>query len=311
MFFISVRKHGWSAHALSSIDRVYDASSDAAASEAMPPGQQALAWKGRASFDEGDVPTAWSRLPHHDVLRRVRGTSLLVLVHGYNTSCQRAQQAFGQILDRLSEVAPGAYDAAVVFTWPGGDSQYSYPWAKRRIPEVARRLRWWMDRLSAQAACVDLFCHSLGNAIGHQAMRSPTAPAVRNVFAVAPALRLSRLEQEVPAGLGYDHLYLFHTERDAALGRWFPMIEWDRAAGHTVPDALRERLAEHNVTTVDCADAVSSHTAYSQSEAFFGVLGDVLNDVALPPALTLSPSVDPSAASPARPPGSRDQQNLQ
>jgi hypothetical protein len=210
-------------------------------------------------------------------LHRIRNSRILLLVHGYNTPLAAVRRAYHRIAQNLHNHCPSAYDHVVGFTWPGGASPYAYPWAKARAKGAAQHLRRWLMRLKPNAEALDLFCHSLGNYLGHRALQPPTSPPVRFIFAVAPALGLHRLKQHADRQRQrsrFEHLYLFYSPDDAALGRWFPLVEWDWAAGSTMTDRVRTALRGLNVTVVKCEK--TGHTGYVENPAFFSFLADVL-----------------------------------
>jgi esterase/lipase superfamily enzyme len=257
MLLISCRKDGTSDHEMAPTDRIHVLDSP-----------------------DGSIPLRETRrLRPNAFLRRVRNERVLFLVHGYNTPLDATRRAYRRIARRLGERCPSAYDHVIGFTWPGGASRYAYPWAKARATAAARHLRRWLVRLAPNVEAIDLLCHSLGNYLGHRALKTPTSPAVRYVFAVAPALRLSLLKRhaERQRGQPFEHLYLFYTPTDTALGRWFPIVEWDWAAGYTVSEQVRMALRELNVTVVNCKDAVTGHTGYTESPAFYSFLAGVLS----------------------------------
>jgi hypothetical protein len=256
MLLLNCRADGTSDHEMAQTDRLYEL----------------------GSSDRGAPLQETRRLRPNGVLDLVRNRSVLFLVHGYNTPLDAARRAYHRIAQRLGERCPSAYDHVIGFTWPGGASRYAYPWAKARGTAAARHLRRWLVRLQSTAETVDLFCHSLGNYLGHRALKTPTSPSVRYVFAVAPALRLSLLKQhaERQRQQPFEHLYLFYTPTDTALRRWFPIVEWDWAAGYTLSKQVRMSLRGLNVTVVNCKDAVAGHTGYVESSAFYDFLADVL-----------------------------------
>jgi hypothetical protein len=274
MLLISCRQHGTSDHEMAPTDRIHVLDSP----------------------DSSTPLRETRRLRSNAFLRRVRSDRVLLLVHGYNTPLDAARRAYRRIAQRLGERCPSAYDHVIGFTWPGGASRYAYPWAKARSTAAARHLRRWLVRLDPNVEAIDLFCHSLGNYLGHRALKTATSPPVRYIFAVAPALRLSLLKRHAKREAQpppFEHLYLFYTPSDTALGRWFPIVEWDWAAGYTVSEPVRMALSGLNVTVVNCEEAVSGHTGYTESPAFYAFLANVLSSDAKPEQRLRAPHASP------------------
>jgi hypothetical protein len=239
----------------------------------------AAAPTGNAGDDADGPALRLRRRRTRDVLRQAAGRRVLVLVHGFNTPFALAQRHVATFVRRLEQAVPNAYDLVVGFTWPGGAAGTHYLRARRRAEAVAPHLRWWLARLAGRSRTVDVLTHSLGSYVARRALRPPARFGVRHVFAVAPAVPLSRLRRDADAHRPhrpYDRLYLFFSPEDGVLGHWFPVVEWDRAVGHAGPDddALRAAMARYHVTAVRCAGL--GHLGYLTADAFYGFLARVL-----------------------------------
>jgi esterase/lipase superfamily enzyme len=242
----------------------------------------------REGEEQGPAEVPGRAVEEADVLRRVRGERVLVLIHGFNTPMTTACDAFREIAERFDDYAPAAYDRILGFTWPGGDASYHYFSAKRRLPDAGRHLRRWVKRLQGACRAVDLLAHSLGSRLVRQAL-TPDASAekaphvsesetvrVRNLFAVAPALRLSDVT-EAPDAPMFDRGFLFYTRNDTVLGRWFPLFEWESALGYAGPEVLPDLSPPAPVTAVNCDRIVGSHVDYLDHEAFYRYLAGALD----------------------------------
>jgi esterase/lipase superfamily enzyme len=149
---------------------------------------------------------------------RLRGGRVLVPVHGFNYRFQDATVLFRTVAQTAERHFPDAYDAVVGYTWPSATAAYSYFTAKGRVPEAGLRLRRWLDALWAAGCTIDLAGHSMGVRVAAAATREPGALRVRNLFLLAAAAGTDVLDPLSDAG---DSVYVFHTRKDEALGRWY------------------------------------------------------------------------------------------
>lgn len=223
----------------------------------------------------------------HDLLRRTQDQRLLVLVHGFNTSLAIACDSFVRLARQITERAPDAYDQIIGFTWPGGASSYAYLGAKARVVPTVQHLGAWLHALSTAAQHMDVLAHSLGTHLVRETLWASGPIPVRNLFAVAPAVKLGalrRLDATAPEAPRFERAFLFYTRDDIVLKRWFPLVEWDQAVGFAGLEAVADVLPPASIVTIDCAGVIAGHLDYIEQEAFYTTLARILNgDPALMP----------------------------
>lgn len=222
-----------------------------------------------------------------DAVRHLAGQRVLVLVHGYNHTVEDAIQLYQTVHQTVRRRFSEAYDAVVGYTWPAGASRLAYFAAKSRVDHAGCRLRRWLEGLWAAGCTVDIAGHSLGARITTAAVRDTTAFRARHVFLLAAPAGPAALDDVHDAA---EHVYVFHTRADAALGRWYWLFEWETPIGYAglSPDAPRADRWP-NVTAVDCTATVTGHYDYLQAPAFIAYLARVLNRDQHPHAADLAP----------------------
>jgi hypothetical protein len=251
-----------------------NARADGTAPDAFAPTDQVRDTDARRRSARGPLPSSPLQ-----VAGTVRDRRVLVLVHGLNYAVGDAIALFRRIEQTFTNRFPDAYDEIGGFTWPSGASAVDYFSAKGRVEEAGRRLRRWLDALWAAGCTIDLACHSLGARVATAALRNQTAPRLANAFVLGAAVGPDALGDVHGAA---DQVYIFHTRRDVALGRWYWLFEWETPLGYAGLEADPTAASRWpNVTTVDCTDAVPDHQSYHASDAVLNFLGDVLDQ---PPA---------------------------
>jgi hypothetical protein len=251
-----------------------NARADGTAPDAFAPTDQVRDTDARRRSARGPDPSSPLQ-----VAKRLRDRRVLVLVHGLNYAIGDAVVLFRRIEQTFANRFPGAYDKIGGFTWPSGASAVDYFSAKGRVDEAGHRLRRWLDALWAAGCTIDLACHSLGARVAAAALRDTTASRLRNAFVLGAAVGPDALGDMHGAA---DQIYIFHTRRDVALGRWYWLFEWETPLGYAGLEGDPTAATRWpNVTTVDCTDAVPDHQSYRASDAVLNFLGDVLDQ---PPA---------------------------
>jgi len=239
----------------------------------------------------------------------MEGWRVLVLVHGFKYTIGDATALFDRIEHTVAGRFPDAYDEVVGYTWPSGASAVDYFSAKGRVAQAGRRLRRWLDALWAAGYTVDLACHSLGARVATAALRGQTtprpegesslqaAPRLRNAFVLGAAVGPDALGDVQGAA---EQVYVFHTRRDVALGRWYWLFEWETPLGYAGLGADPAAAARWpNVTIVDCTDTVPGHRAYHDSDAVLDFLADALDRPPAEHAVRLNENDDePTDAAP-------------
>jgi esterase/lipase superfamily enzyme len=208
------------------------------------------------------------------IARQLAGQRVLVLVHGYNHTMEDAARLFQTVQQTAHQRFPDAYDAVIGYTWPAGASRLDYFAAKSRTEEAGHRLRRWLEGLWSAGCTVDIACHSLGARVTTAAVQDAASFQARNMFLLAAAAGPAVLDDVHDAA---EHVYVFYTRNDAALGRWYWLFEWETPIGYAGPSSDVPHMDRWpNVTVVDCTAAVRGHYDYLVSPAFIDYLAQTL-----------------------------------
>jgi esterase/lipase superfamily enzyme len=202
---------------------------------------------------------------------------ITVLVHGYNNErldvldSYRTIDAHMRLLGFLGVASP-PYDALVGFTWPGGATGASFPFARSRADDTAPRFGQLLADLRGCGATVDLNTHSLGAHVALEALREAASQLVRNAWHFASAVDNESIEQGkryFDASRQSARFYVFHSKNDPVLRVWYPigdLFDFDTALGYSGPEDPRA-IIDHSlhVTVVNCKAIVTSHGGYRSS----------------------------------------------
>jgi len=166
MMMVSCRKDFWSATDFSSVDEIRRI----------------------------DLATSAGQMVTRDeFVQQIQGKRVMVLVHGYNNEERDVVASYRTIDERMRLLGflggrNAAYDAIVGFAWPGGAVGVSFPFARQRAGESARRFASLLSTLRTAGATIDLNTHSLGAHVAFEALSDAVAQTVRNAWNFASAV---------------------------------------------------------------------------------------------------------------------------
>lgn len=226
--------------------------------------------------------------------KRIRGKSVLLLVHGFNNEREQIIAAYDTIVGNLQAhgIVGGAsplYHEVIGLTWPGGRLDISYAAAKLRASAIADSVFARLRTTVGEAKSVDINTHSLGArvalkalqnaAIGVQSGSSPNAIRIRNLWLTAAAVdndSIERGEKFFGPTQACETVYVLHSSKDKVLKIWFPIGELssgslpDKALGLNGPDNPKDiKNYSKNVKVVDCSRPKLDHGDYKNSPDVF------------------------------------------
>jgi esterase/lipase superfamily enzyme len=238
--------------------------------------------------------TTFVEVSEGDLAEEVRDRHIVVFVHGFRSPIKNVAPAYGKLqteMERRGLIAPGNYDLAVGFLWPGFATRLGFfaavPWANRS----ASFFREFVKILNGSAHTVDVQTHSLGARVALQSMAFEHEIWIDNLLLTAPAVDNESLEPAKEFNTALNscrRCFVYHSEKDPVLKIGYRIGALDRALGFKGPEHPSVIEADcPEVFVVDCAKVVTSHGGYRQSPEFYGHWERVLADVPLPRFTTL------------------------
>lgn len=220
-----------------------------------------------------------TKLDADTFLERIRGKSILILIHGYNNEFEDIVRAYDMIQSKVRENLGEWYDEVVGFTWPGGDSPLDWYEPKRRAGVVAPRLAQLISLASSEIEHIDLMSHSLGARVALGALNIAKPGSVRANFLTAAAVDNEVIEigekYYYAVKSGATESIVFHSKRDGVLKSAYRIAEWDNPLGLFGPEdpwSVMEYLP--NVFVGNCKNVISGHGEYKTSGEIFQFIDD-------------------------------------
>lgn len=209
-----------------------------------------------------------------DLCGAVKGSSALVLVHGYASPIESVGASYASIEAR----ARGLYDHVVGFTWPSVHVVAQW-WKAVRNAEAVDRSFVHICR-ALNAAHLDVMTHSLGARVLLSGLDElpRKQPTFRHVWLTAAAVdneALERNEEFYAATEQIGRVFVMHSRRDNVLRLAYLGSNGDRALGLHGPEEIA--ATRPNVHAVNCKRVVRSHSGYRSSAKVFGFIADVLS----------------------------------
>lgn len=214
------------------------------------------------------MPVRWRFEPGNGVPFVAPGDKVLVLVHGYRTSREGIERAYGAINDLMWPY----YDHIFGWLYPAGSIAASFWTSERRARAAAREFldfcRWLTD---ACGCTVDVETHSLGALV---ATHKGPLPA-RNLLLTAAAIGNHRIPESTKT---CKKVLIYHSRGDRVLRvafRWLARFGFRQALGFAGPAGIEG--IPSNVEVIDCSGHVEGHGGYARSEWFFANWQDWLD----------------------------------
>lgn len=214
------------------------------------------------------------KLKIDDLIKKIKGKKILILVHGYNNEQFEVYDAYQIIEKKFNDLVKNEYDYIIGYSWPGGDNKRDWWSAKSRANSVARLFRKLIETLVKSSLHLDLMSHSLGARVCMKALKeTPVLDLVRNYYCTAPAIDnecLEPNEEFSDAVVSCSKLFIFHSSRDGVLRLTYEIAERDRALGLYGPedkDYISRRAK--TVYVANCKKHVSNHGGYKRADAVY------------------------------------------
>jgi esterase/lipase superfamily enzyme len=223
------------------------------------------------------------------LVQKVHGRRVMVLVHGYNNEERDVISSYRTIDDRMRMLGflggqNASYDVVVGFAWPGGAVGVSFPFARQRAGESARRLASLLSMLRSAGATIDLNSHSLGAHVSLEALTGSPSRTVRNAWNFAAAVdneSIERGERYYQATTRCQRFYVFHSKNDPVLRMWYragDFFDFDTALGYSGPEDPGSIMqSSGNVRVINCKDVVQSHGGYRSSGEVWSYMSQELS----------------------------------
>jgi esterase/lipase superfamily enzyme len=238
-------------------------------------------------------PASDTPISEAELLARVAGQRVLLLVHGYNNTEDDVSLAYARIEHAIGTMVAGKYDLVVGYTWPGGALGLSYPIARARANTAGPRVAPWLTRLARKAASLDVMSHSLGARVMLKALpvapRTPARP-VRNLYLFAAAVdneSIERGEEFYDATKRAETTVVMHSKKDKTLAvlyrigdavlpwQWFDLF--DSALGYSGPEDPADIIAHSpHVKVVNGKAQDLDHGDYKDHPAVYGYMKSFL-----------------------------------
>ncbi len=211
-------------------------------------------------------------------LKQFEGKKVLIAVHGFNNSYERAMSTYHIISDHVAALQDDEgnrlYDIVVGYLWPGYDHSLEYYAAKTHAKQLRERMRVHLQRISQVASQLDILAHSMGNRLIFEALnftpRQPQKNLVENFYALAPAIDDEMIEYKnkyFRSTQNCHDLYVFYSKQDDVLKFLYHLAECDEALGEEGVGNLKK--LPKNVQMIDCTAFVDGHSHYFEAPALY------------------------------------------
>lgn len=224
-----------------------------------------------------------------DLIERVRGRHVVILVHGFRNpiaNVARAYRGIEETLRRQRLMTEAAYGEVIGFLWPGAVSVSGFFAAIPLADKSAWHLYSLLRLLGTAAKTADVQTHSLGARVALQALAAQDDVFVDNLMLTAPAVDDESLEprREFHASLeACNRAFVFHSKEDAVL-KAYVVAQFDLALGSGGPERPKVIETEcRNVYVVDSVKAVrKDHSGYRKAPSYFTHWKRILTGEPLP-----------------------------
>lgn len=209
-----------------------------------------------------------------ELLDKINGKSILLLVHGYNNEFEDIVRAYDMIQSRVRRFLNDWYDEVIGFTWPGGDDALDWYGPKRRAGIIGPRLAQFVANIRSHVEVVDLMSHSLGARVVLSGLNLLPVSSVRANFLTASAVDNESIEngQKYFAGVKASAVesVVFHSKRDFVLKSAYRLAEWDNPLGLFGPENPADVIHSlPNVYVANCKNVIFGHGEYKTSDPVF------------------------------------------
>ena len=213
-----------------------------------------------AVFEDGHMI---QELTEREWKSSLRCKDVAILVHGYNSSYERAIQCFAY----LSQFYTDTYDTLICYLWPGGERPWEYFQARAHVGSfLPNRFLSLLTEVSSYASSLDIVAHSMGCRLSLEALSLSSNINIDHLFLLAPAVSSSSLDLEGPYHYALNkarNAYIYFSQHDDVLAWAYSLAEWEDALGCIGPNHPEE-LPSH-VQLINAGEYILNHTGYIQS----------------------------------------------
>lgn len=205
------------------------------------------------------------------VMARVAGRRVLLLLHGYRNTQDSAEGAYATLLENFESVAALPYDVVVGAFMPLSQFKLGFPFARMRAAKAGRIVAAPFRLMNL--AYLDIQAHSLGGMVALEAIRAGLR--CRNLIMSAPAVSNNALEPTSRYGA-----YLYRAKRIIVAHSthdpvdWpYRFASWDRmlgCSGPQEPGAIVDHAEVHDFSAL-----VTKHSGYKSCREYFELWRDV------------------------------------
>ena len=217
------------------------------------------------------------------------GKKVLLLCHGYNNYRRDVLNAYFGIMSQEA-VHTKYFEAVVGYTWPSSTGPASYPHAKKKAPEVARRFSYLLEATIAECSELGVMSHSMGcliSLIAHERLRKGGVKKATKHWQFLMAAAVSH--QSIEQGRAYydatsycDKTYVFFSKKDGALRNWYAAGEkrsggqGEIALGYNGPQNPSNISPPTKI--IDCQAFVKRHSRYKKTQQIYEYIRDELKN---------------------------------
>jgi esterase/lipase superfamily enzyme len=215
-------------------------------------------------------------------LNEISGSTVLLLIHGFNNKLQDALMNYRQTARQVNNHLRDQYDYIIGFTWPAGMNRFDYFKARKNASAAGKHLRIWVELIQSYDCTIDGMGHSMAARVGVRALGKPLDSPLRYIFSFAPAISNKIMhEGETFKNLlsNCTNFYLFYSIHDRTLKYGFRLVEWKNAVGYSGP-ADKERIVNkiRRIKIIDCQEVIHDHNDYVFSDDIFRFLRSAFNN---------------------------------
>lgn len=210
-----------------------------------------------------------------DLISRVTGKKIAILIHGYNNRFPGLCNTYHQIETQLKKYNL-SYGTVIGFAWPGGKNIFSFWRAKKRANQLKDMQADLIYKITNSADSVDVIAHSLGCYLLLQFMKKSNMQGFNNIFLMGAAIENDKINKGLSLYRPTKNckgVYVFRSEDDAVL-RTFPAVTGCAALGYTGPMPKNETF--DTVRVIDCSglNDTIKHGSYKHRSEIYKFMFD-------------------------------------
>lgn len=214
-----------------------------------------------------------------DLLEKVTGKKVAILVHGFNNAFEALCRTYYEIENRLMSFKI-PYDEIIGYAWPGGETVLSYFAAKKRANELKKMEGNIFIEILKKAEHVDIIAHSLGCYLVLEFIKKANLHEINNVRLMAPAIQNIKICEDndlYSSTKRCKGIWVFRSEDDKVLGNFFKAAEGRHALGFKGPADYNKIFK--TVKVVNCSNLQDpiDHNSYKTRTEIYKFISNYPN----------------------------------